>query len=164
MDAAEMIKQECDDLCALLLDKNRRYGNSALEPIRVFSRAGVLEQLNVRMDDKLSRIVSGQEDDDEDAERDLAGYLILKSIARKLAAAGKDAAPVARAVNSYLERLRALRHGREGSSDYAAPPFPVESGDDPMVVHLVPDRSSRSTLPDECLGALCGRPYGGCRG
>ena len=67
-------------------------------------------------------------------------------------------------MNSYLERLRALRHGREGSSDYAAPPFPVESDDDPMVVHLVPDRSSRSTLPDECLGALCGRPQGGYRG
>lgn len=164
MDAAELIKKECAALCELLLAKNRRYGNSALEPIRVFSKAGPMEGLDVRMDDKLSRIISGQLDDDEDAERDLAGYLILKAIARKLAATDKESLTVAPARNRYLEQLRALRHGMEGSSDCAAPPFPVESDDDPAVVHIVPDRSSRSTLPEVCLGSLCGRPQGGRRG
>lgn len=67
-----------------LLDKNRKYGNSALEPMRVFSRSGPTEQLDVRIDDKLSRIRSRQDDDDEDAEEDLLGYLLLKRVARRM--------------------------------------------------------------------------------
>lgn len=66
----------------MLLDKNRKYGNSALEPIRVFSKADTLEQIAVRMDDKLSRIKSAQGDDLEDAKLDLLGYLILEAIAK----------------------------------------------------------------------------------
>lgn len=67
-----------------LLDKNRKYGNSALEPMRVFSRSGPVEQLDVRIDDKLSRIRSRQDDDDEDAEEDLLGYLLLKRVAKRM--------------------------------------------------------------------------------
>lgn len=63
-----------------LLDKNRRYGNSALEPLRVFSKANPREQLYVRMDDKLSRILSAQADDLEDAKKDLTGYLLLEQV------------------------------------------------------------------------------------
>lgn len=62
-----------------LLAKNRAYGNSALDPIRVFSKADPIEQLNVRIDDKLSRIVSG--DKSEDVTLDLIGYLVIKRIA-----------------------------------------------------------------------------------
>ena len=40
----------------LLLAKNDAYGNSALDPVRIFSRADPIEQLNVRLDDKLSRL------------------------------------------------------------------------------------------------------------
>lgn len=40
----------------------------------------ILEQLNVRIDDKLSRLAHGSADD-EDAEWDLLGYLVLKRIA-----------------------------------------------------------------------------------
>lgn len=69
---------------AMLLEKNRKYGNSALQPIRVFSRAGPLEQLDVRLDDKLSRLQSRQDDDTEDAERDTLGYLVLKEVARRM--------------------------------------------------------------------------------
>lgn len=71
---------------------------------------------------------------------------------------------VAPARNRYLEQLRAPPWSGGIVYDCAAPPFPVESDDDPAVVHLVPDRSSRSTLPEACLGSLCGRPQGGCRG
>jgi hypothetical protein len=66
----------------MLLEKNRKYGNSALEPMRVFSKAERLEQIAVRMDDKLSRIKSAQGDDLEDAKLDLIGYLILEAIAK----------------------------------------------------------------------------------
>ena len=71
-----------DTIREMLLEKNRKYGNSALEPIRVFSKADSLEQIAVRMDDKLSRIKSAQEDDLEDAKLDLIGYLVLEMIAK----------------------------------------------------------------------------------
>lgn len=75
------------ELRAMLLDKNRKYGNSALEPIRVFSQASADEQLLVRMDDKLSRIRTATADDAEDAHLDLMGYLLLHRISRIAAAA-----------------------------------------------------------------------------
>lgn len=67
----------------VLVAKNRRYGNSALEPKRIFSRADPIEQIKVRLDDKLSRLMSGQQDEDEDVELDLIGYLVLLQLARK---------------------------------------------------------------------------------
>lgn len=79
-------EQKLDSVLAnireMLLEKNRKYGNSALEPMRVFSKAEPLEQIAVRMDDKLSRIKSAQGDDLEDAKLDLIGYLVLEEIAK----------------------------------------------------------------------------------
>lgn len=83
MDFQQLIIEECDRVKALLLEKNRKYGNSALEPIRVFSKADSIEQINVRIDDKLSRIQSSQSDEDEDVEIDLIGYLILKIVKKR---------------------------------------------------------------------------------
>ncbi len=78
------LAQECDAIRDMLIAKNIKYGNSALEPVRIYSRASPLEQLNVRIDDKLSRIISGQPDEDEDVDMDLIGYLILRRVARTL--------------------------------------------------------------------------------
>ena len=72
----------CEEVKELLLSKNRKYGNSALEPVRIFSKASASEAILVRMDDKLSRIVSGQADDNEDAFLDLLGYLILWRVSK----------------------------------------------------------------------------------
>jgi hypothetical protein len=80
----EFIRFECDSIKETLLDKNRRYGNSAIAPVRIFSKADPLEQINVRIDDKLNRILNRQDDDDEDAEFDLIGYLVLKRVAKRL--------------------------------------------------------------------------------
>lgn len=79
------IRQRCAELADFLVMKNRAYGSSASDPVRVFSRTSAVEQLNIRMDDKLSRIARGKgiESTDEslnDTERDLAGYLVLKAI------------------------------------------------------------------------------------
>ena len=73
----------CDDVKELLLYKNKKYGNSALEPARIFSKASPVEQILVRIDDKLSRIKSGDSllDYDEDVIMDLIGYLVLLKIA-----------------------------------------------------------------------------------
>ena len=72
----------CDDIKELLIHKNRKYGNSALKPCRVFSKASAVEQLLVRIDDKLNRIMQGAGllADDEDVVNDLIGYLILLKI------------------------------------------------------------------------------------
>ena len=66
----------------MLVNKNQKYGNSALEPTRIFSKADNIEQLKVRIDDKLSRIKSGTIDE-EDTLNDLIGYLVLLKIAQK---------------------------------------------------------------------------------
>ena len=81
-DFDQKLEVTLDTIREMLLEKNRKYGNSALEPIRVFSKADSLEQIAVRMDDKLSRIKSAQEDDLEDAKLDLIGYLVLEMIAK----------------------------------------------------------------------------------
>jgi hypothetical protein len=64
----------------MLVEKNRKYGDSALNPKRIFSKANDLEQIYVRLDDKLSRIANRQDDEDEDVLDDLLGYLFLAKI------------------------------------------------------------------------------------
>jgi len=64
----------------MLLSKNRAYGDSALDPIRVFSTSDELEAIRVRIDDKLSRVVRGRNYPGEDTIDDLIGYLVLLKI------------------------------------------------------------------------------------
>ncbi len=71
------LEAECKALLRTLLEKNEAYGNSAADPMRIFSKTDTLEQINVRMDDKISRMVRGSAAG-EDAEFDLLGYLVLK--------------------------------------------------------------------------------------
>lgn len=78
----DAIIETCDSIKELLLEKNRKYGNSALNPCRVFSKADSVEQLKVRIDDKINRIKNEQNDEDEDVVKDLIGYLVLLIIAR----------------------------------------------------------------------------------
>jgi hypothetical protein len=69
----------------LLISKNIKYGNSALEPLGVFSQLSAKEGLLVRIDDKLKRIKNGSlEKDDEDVINDLIGYLVLLKIQYKV--------------------------------------------------------------------------------
>lgn len=83
-DSQKLISKKCDELKDLLLEKNRKYGDSALHPARIFSKASAKEQILVRMDDKLNRIKNRQDDEDEDVIKDLAGYLVLYMVAREL--------------------------------------------------------------------------------
>jgi hypothetical protein len=70
-----------DEIRDLLIAKNQKYGNSALEPLGVFSQLSAKEGLLVRIDDKLKRIKNGSlERDDEDVVNDLIGYLVLLKI------------------------------------------------------------------------------------
>lgn len=79
----EKVHEETGAIASILIEKNKAYGNSALDPVRVFSQATPEEQILVRIDDKLSRIQRGHEFADEDTVTDLIGYLILLKIARK---------------------------------------------------------------------------------
>jgi hypothetical protein len=70
-----------DEIKDLLIAKNQKYGNSALEPLGVFSQLDSREGLLIRIDDKLKRIKNGSLDkDDEDVINDLIGYLVLLKI------------------------------------------------------------------------------------
>ena len=79
----KLIKEECEAIKQMLLIKNKEYGDSAIAPLRIFSSSDNIEQINVRIDDKLSRIsTAGKKNIKEDTELDLIGYLILKRVAK----------------------------------------------------------------------------------
>lgn len=81
------ISNICDTIKKTLIDKNIEYGNSALDPIRVFSTSNTREQLRVRIDDKLSRIwyiARNEGKIKEDTKIDLIGYLILELVLDKI--------------------------------------------------------------------------------
>jgi hypothetical protein len=77
------LRDVLEDVFEYVAEKNRKYGDSALHPIRVFSKADPMEQLRVRLDDKLSRIRTCEPDDMEDSVKDLIGYLVLYRIGEK---------------------------------------------------------------------------------
>jgi hypothetical protein len=87
-ESQEDIARECDALKEMLLSKNRRYGNSALDIEQVFSRlfglppmppwVGILYRLN----DKYLRLKNLEPNDTEDTLQDMIGYLVLLKIAR----------------------------------------------------------------------------------
>lgn len=79
-----LIGDTCDEVKELLIEKNRKYGNSALEPVRIFSKADPVEAIKVRIDDKISRLRNEQNDEDEDVVKDLMGYLVLLQVAKKM--------------------------------------------------------------------------------
>lgn len=76
------ISDVCKDISNLLIEKNRSYGNSALDPVRIFSHSDSQEQINVRIDDKLSRFARGKEYQGDNDIDDLIGYLVLLKVAR----------------------------------------------------------------------------------
>lgn len=71
------------DLRKLLVAKNEAYGNSVLDPVRIFSQADPLEQIRVRIDDKLCRLSRGHAAG-EDVVQDLVGYLTIYLVAQRL--------------------------------------------------------------------------------
>ena len=81
-DTQQNMQHVLDSMKDLLIYKNNKYGNSALEPMDVFTRhvcdqntAG-LNSILVRLDDKLKRIQNAEELRKNDVS-DLIGYLTL---------------------------------------------------------------------------------------
>jgi hypothetical protein len=82
-DSEKEIARVCDTIKNILLEKNMAYGDSALNPCRIFSSASTVEQILVRIDDKLNRVKQGTGifGGGEDVITDLIGYLVLLRIA-----------------------------------------------------------------------------------
>jgi hypothetical protein len=84
-DFSHLVSTYLLEIRELLISKNIKYGNSALEPLGVFSQLSAKQGLLIRIDDKLKRIKNGSlEKDDEDVINDLIGYLVLLKIHDKV--------------------------------------------------------------------------------
>tara|TARA_E500000305_G_C3921900_1_gene188522 strand:- start:157 stop:531 length:375 start_codon:yes stop_codon:yes gene_type:complete len=83
MNTKDKIKEKCRLLEDLLVRKNDAYGDSALEPLGVFSSANASSGIKIRLDDKLKRIANaGLVEKTQDTLIDIAGYIILLTIAQ----------------------------------------------------------------------------------
>jgi len=81
-EAGREIFDACHEIAHMLVKKNIAYGNSALDPVRIFSKAGPRERLYVRIDDKLKRLMKGTDYPGDNDIDDLIGYLVLLKIAK----------------------------------------------------------------------------------
>ena len=91
MKREEQIRAVGQEVIDLLVEKNKAYGNSALEPANIFANGSAVENLCSRIDDKLMRIKNkGINDSTEDTIKDLIGYLILLKIALHESTGEKD--------------------------------------------------------------------------
>jgi hypothetical protein len=82
MNTVNDINRACNEIRDMLMNKNISYGDSALSPVRIFSKADATEQILVRIDDKLSRFARGKSYPGDNDIDDLIGYLILLKIAK----------------------------------------------------------------------------------
>lgn len=73
------ITSVCDQIKEVLLEKNKRYGNAALNPEQIFSKLDSGSSILVRIDDKISRIKNSNSPRKNDV-FDLIGYLTLYSV------------------------------------------------------------------------------------
>jgi hypothetical protein len=78
--AGQKIIRKSLEIAEMLIKKNVSYGNSALNPARVFSKADNLEGLRIRLDDKITRIQNSQGFPGDNDIDDMIGYLVLYKI------------------------------------------------------------------------------------
>ena len=75
---SDKLDEEVKKIVDLLKSKNQAYGNTALNPTKIFSKLSATEAICARIDDKLARITNrGINDETEDTVDDLIGYLLL---------------------------------------------------------------------------------------
>lgn len=71
------IKEICDEIAELLIDKNKKYGNSALEPKNIFYKGNAENSILIRLDDKIGRITNNNGEIRTNDIVDIIGYLVL---------------------------------------------------------------------------------------
>jgi len=77
----DKIKQKCDEIRDLLLEKNRSYGNSVFDKGVLFE-VEPMYAIQARINDKLNRIKSKSSYLSENDLMDLTGYFILLQVLR----------------------------------------------------------------------------------
>ena len=84
MDYSDKIKEECDSIKEMLVEKNNSYGNSVFMPLNIFG-VEVSSETSVlaRIADKLKRLNNLVSFNSEDSLFDLIGYLIILRIIRR---------------------------------------------------------------------------------
>jgi len=76
------IREKCREIADFLVKKNAAYGDSIFNPVNILSKdKDPLSQIDVRIDDKLSRLAYGKKYPGDDTVRDLIGCLIIREIA-----------------------------------------------------------------------------------
>ena len=76
------IRKVCESLEGFLLEKNKRYGDSALDPKKYFSKNNAEAAIMIRIDDKINRIKNSDKLRKNDI-LDLTGYLILLMVSKE---------------------------------------------------------------------------------
>lgn len=109
-----------DKIKDMLRQKNAKYGDSALSPQRIFSRADPVEQICVRIDDKLSRLktMGPCAAPDEDTLMDLIGYLVLLMVARNRASRPRPDLFVEERIAALQREYDARCAASEGKHEY----------------------------------------------
>ena len=80
MSSRENIASVFNGMRDLVLEKNKRYGDSALSPLGCFSKLDGEQGIRIRLDDKLKRIANATDLRKNDI-ADLIGYLSLLCVA-----------------------------------------------------------------------------------
>lgn len=78
-DTTDKIRDLFDNFADFLIEKNNRYGDSALNPTKIFSEIDAGSQIRTRLDDKLQRIANSDELRKNDV-CDVFGYVALLMI------------------------------------------------------------------------------------
>ena len=76
-DTQNKIKNLCDKISEILIYKNKKYGNSAIEPNGIFYKGNARESILIRLDDKIGRIKNNNGELRTNDIVDIIGYLIL---------------------------------------------------------------------------------------
>ena len=77
-DTQKQISEILDSMKDLLLYKNRKYGDSAINPKNIFYKGDSTNSILIRLDDKLSRIMNNTDEKPRVNDCcDLIGYLTL---------------------------------------------------------------------------------------
>lgn len=74
----------CDSLSDLLIYKNQKYGNSALEPKNIFYKGNAETSILIRLDDKLGRIINNTDEIRVNDVCDIIGYLVLYLVLKNI--------------------------------------------------------------------------------
>lgn len=78
----EFIEKVCKSMRDMLVKKNISYGGNVFEPLQIKEGHTNLDMIDIRISDKLNRLIKGEEYEQEDTLRDLAGYILLREAVR----------------------------------------------------------------------------------